>query len=148
VLLASISTVVNIDAHRYDVNMSKATDPDVRLLGALADPVRLSIVRQLSASEEVCACDFDACASVSQPTVSHHLRILREAGVVRGERRGTWIWYSLEPEAIDRLRAIAGGLVPGAPRPLVGPAGGRSRAGRSRSRVLPVLQSGAGSGGA
>lgn len=107
----------------------------MRLLAALADPVRLSIVRQLSAGDSVCACDFDACGDVSQPTVSHHLRILREAGLVRGERRGTWIWYSLEPAAVDRLASIVGGLVPREPRPLVV----AGRAGRRGTR-LPVLE--------
>lgn len=98
--------------------MKRDPDPDVRLLQALADPVRLSIVRQLGETDAVCACDFDACGTVSQPTVSHHLRILREAGIVRGERRGTWIWYALEPEALARARAILDGLQPGPARPL------------------------------
>ena len=85
----------------------KTIDPDVRLLHALADPTRLAIVRQLSAEDEVCACDFTGCCGVSQPTVSHHLKVLREAGVVRAERRGTWIYYSLDPAAAERLAALA-----------------------------------------
>ncbi len=93
--------------------MRRAPDPDVRLLQALADPVRLSIVRQLGAEGPVCACDFSAIGEVSQPTVSHHLKVLREAGVVSTERRGTWIYYSLEPSATERLRELAAGLVPG-----------------------------------
>lgn len=88
-------------------------DPDVRLLSALADPVRLAIVRQLAACGSVCACDLDACSWVSQPTVSHHLRVLREAGVVRSERRGTWIYYSLEPAALERLVGVIRSLLPG-----------------------------------
>ena len=88
-------------------------DPDVRLLAALADPTRLAIVRQLAGSSEVCACDFTACCDVSQPTVSHHLRVLREAGIVVGERRGTWVWYRLTPDAAGRLAAIVRDLVPG-----------------------------------
>lgn len=93
--------------------MTRTTDPDVRLLAALADPIRLSIVRQLSGSAEICACDFTESCDVSQPTVSHHLRVLREAGVVTSERRGSWIWYRLSPEAIGRLGAMARDLVPG-----------------------------------
>jgi len=93
--------------------MARSTDPDVRLLAALADPIRLSIVRQLAACEGICACDFTESCDVSQPTVSHHLRVLREAGVVTSERRGSWIWYRLAPEAIGRLSAIARDLVPG-----------------------------------
>jgi DNA-binding transcriptional ArsR family regulator len=86
-------------------------DPDVQLLQALGHPTRLSIVRELAGSSEVCACDFTDCCGVRQPTVSHHLRILREAGVIEAERRGTSIWYRLVPSASDRLRAIAGELL-------------------------------------
>jgi DNA-binding transcriptional ArsR family regulator len=93
--------------------MARPTDPDVRLLAALADPVRLSIVRQLAACDGICACDFRDVADVSQPTVSHHLRVLREAGVVTSERRGSWIYYRLAPEAIGRLHAVARELAPG-----------------------------------
>ena len=70
--------------------MKRATDPDVILLQAAADPTRLSILRQLASGEPVCACDFTACCDVAQPTVSHHLKVLREAGWVTTERRGTW----------------------------------------------------------
>jgi DNA-binding transcriptional ArsR family regulator len=92
--------------------MPKSADPDVRLLAALAEPARLAIVRQLACDGSVCACDFSACADLSQPTVSHHLRVLREAGLVHGERQGTWIWYRLDPAVADRLAAIAGELAP------------------------------------
>ncbi len=88
------------------------------MLQALADPVRLSIVRQLASDGDVCACDLTCCGTVSQPTVSHHLRVLREAGVVAAERRGTWIHYSLRSDAIARLRALAVSLEPRAPRPV------------------------------
>lgn len=93
--------------------MARSLDPDVRLLQALADPTRLAIVRQLSGDGETCACDLTACCDVRQPTVSHHLKVLREAGLIVGERRGTWIWYRLAPDAAERLVAIARGLVPG-----------------------------------
>ncbi len=88
-------------------------DPDVRLLAALADPTRLGIARQLAADTETCACDFTASCDVGQPTVSHHLRVLREAGVVTSERRGQWIFYRLAPDVAERLGAIARDLVPG-----------------------------------
>jgi len=86
-------------------------DPDVRLLQALADPTRLAIVRELAGGESIGACDFTDCCDVSQPTVSHHLRILREAGVIESERRGTSIDYRLVPAAAERLRALAGELL-------------------------------------
>src|SRR5713101_3094222 len=92
---------------------STTDDPDVRLLAALADPTRLAIVRQIAAEVETCACDFTDCCDVGQPTVSHHLRVLREAGVVTSERRGQWIFYRLAPATADRLGAIARSMVPG-----------------------------------
>ena len=82
-------------------------DPDVRLFQALADPTRLAIVRELAGAPEVCACDFMSCCDVRQPTVSHHLKVLREAGVVESERRGTWIYYRLAPAAAERLQSLA-----------------------------------------
>ena len=88
-----------------------AIDPDARLLRAAADPTRLAILRQLSADGPTCACDFsDCCAELSQPTVSHHLKVLRDAGWIAGERRGRWIWYSIRPQAIEQARAILAGL--------------------------------------
>ncbi len=73
---------------------------------ALADPTRISIVDRLASTEECCVCDFTQAFEISQPTVSHHLRILREAGLVEAERRGTWAYYRLAPGAIERLRDV------------------------------------------
>jgi ArsR family transcriptional regulator len=112
--------------------MKRTGDPDVLLLQAAADPTRLSILRQLSAQGPVCACDFTACCDVRQPTVSHHLKVLREAGWISGERRGTWIWYSLRPEAVERFQRLAGAIEPAAGRP----AGALA----ASSRRLPVLE--------
>jgi ArsR family transcriptional regulator len=92
--------------------VKRTTDPDVLLLQAAADPTRLAILRQLAADDGVCACDFTDCCAVAQPTVSHHLRVLREAGWVRTERRGSFIYYFLLPEAVERFGALAGGLAP------------------------------------
>ena len=91
--------------------MAYATDPDIRLLRGVADPSRLAILRRLQCGGSVAACDFDCC-DVRQPTVSHHLRVLREAGWVRSERRGSGVYYSIEPEAAERFREIAGELAP------------------------------------
>ena len=85
----------------------------------LGDSTRLAILRQLSSEAEVCACDFNTCCEVGQPTVSHHLRVLREAGWVESERRGTWVWYSIRPEAVARFRELAGEVAPGPARPAV-----------------------------
>jgi ArsR family transcriptional regulator len=73
---------------------------------ALADPTRVAIVHRLAAAESVCVCDLNAAFDLSQPTISHHLRILREAGLVEADRRGTWAYYRLVPDAIDSLRSV------------------------------------------
>ncbi|MGH2444462.1 MAG: ArsR/SmtB family transcription factor [Candidatus Limnocylindria bacterium] len=90
--------------------MTRTTDPDIALLAALADPVRLSFVRQLAENDGVCACDFSECCTVSQPTISHHLKVLRAAGVVISERQGTNIIYSLSPDFSRRWAAIGSSL--------------------------------------
>ena len=98
--------------------MKRHTDPDITLLAALADPTRLSIVRQLAAAGRagmICACDFVECCNVSQPTISHHLKVLREAGIVTSERRGTNIYYGLDGGFASRFAGIGvtrAGLVP------------------------------------
>ena len=76
---------------------------------ALADPARVAIVNRLAAADEVCVCDLNMALDLSQPTVSHHLRVLREAGLVESSRRGTWAFYRLVPEAIAELRETLGG---------------------------------------
>jgi len=91
----------------------RSTDPDIRLLAALADPTRMEILRELAGSPEVCACDFMSCCDVSQPTVSHHLRVLRDAGAVVSERRGNWVFYRIAPNLNERLARIAQTIIPG-----------------------------------
>ena len=71
---------------------------------ALADPARVTILNRLAAADEVCVCDFVAALDLAQPTVSHHLKVLREAGLVESSRRGTWAYYRLVSEAVDALR--------------------------------------------
>jgi DNA-binding transcriptional ArsR family regulator len=115
--LSSISIIFNIEGDRYHELVKRSTDPDILLLQAAADPTRLSILRQLSVEGAVCACNFTDCCSVGQPTVSHHLRSLRLADWVTTERRGTWIYYSLRPEAAARFRELAGELEPRSARP-------------------------------
>jgi ArsR family transcriptional regulator len=78
---------------------------------ALGDPTRLAIINQLAGADEVCVCHLVPEAGLSQPTISHHLRLLRDAGLVTSERRGTWAYYRLVPEALAEL---AGALSPAA----------------------------------
>ena len=108
--------------------MPRVTDPDVLMLQAAADPIRLRMLRQLALGD-VCACDFASDATVTQPTISHHLRVLREAGWVDTERRGTWVWYSLRADAVARFSAVASQIDQ---RSLVTSAAGRRR--------LPVVE--------
>lgn len=74
---------------------------------ALADPVRLRVLSMLADANEggVCVCDFVGPLGKSQPTVSHHMKILSEAGLVQGEKRGRWTWYSLNRDRLAELRA-------------------------------------------
>ena len=78
------------------------------LFKALADPTRVAIVNRLSAADEVCVCNLTETFDLSQPTISHHLKILRDAGLVESSRRGTWSYYRLVPEAITALRGALG----------------------------------------
>jgi len=75
---------------------------------ALADPVRLRLVSLIGAREggEVCVCDLTSAFDLSQPTISHHLKVLREAGLVDSERRGTWVYYRLVPAALERMAGL------------------------------------------
>jgi ArsR family transcriptional regulator len=74
---------------------------------ALSDPVRLRILSMLAdaADGEVCVCDFVVPLGKSQPTISHHLRILSDVDLVQGEKRGRWVWYSLNRDRLAALRA-------------------------------------------
>lgn len=75
-----------------------------RGFAALGDPVRLQILSMLASAAEVCVCEFVAPLGRSQPTVSHHLKVLGDAGLVEGDRRGKWVWYRLVPERLTDLQ--------------------------------------------
>jgi ArsR family transcriptional regulator len=78
--------------------------PYARFFKALADETRLEMIGLLAAAgSELCACDIESHFDLSQPTISHHLKILREAGLVTGERRGTWVYYALDKGALALL---------------------------------------------
>lgn len=111
--------------------MVKSADPDIQLLAALADPTRMEILRELAGAPEVCACDFTSCCDVSQPTISHHLKVLRDAGAVTSERRGNWVFYRIAPNLMDRLGGIAQGLVPGGAMIQVSALGSRAASARA-----------------
>lgn len=73
---------------------------------ALGDPVRLRLAALIASRSEVCVCDLQGHFTLSGPTISHHLKVLREAGLISGERRGTWVYYWINPAALQSLSAL------------------------------------------
>ncbi|WP_133830664.1 metalloregulator ArsR/SmtB family transcription factor [Arthrobacter sp. AG258] len=81
------------------------------LLKALADPVRLRLMSMVASHQggEACVCDLNDAFDLSQPTISHHLKILHEAGLLDREKRGVWVYYRARTEALQNLAALIGG---------------------------------------
>jgi ArsR family transcriptional regulator len=92
---------------RQPLTAEAATELTVKLK-ALADPVRLRLFSAIAshAGGEACVCDITAGIDVSQPTVSHHLNVLRDAGLLTSERRASWVYYAVVPEALGELAAL------------------------------------------
>jgi ArsR family transcriptional regulator, arsenate/arsenite/antimonite-responsive transcriptional repressor len=95
----------------------RATMPDemqaevlAQAFAALADPIRLRLLAFIASAntDEVCACDLLEPSGRSQPTVSHHMKILIEAGLITREKRGLWVWYRVVPARLDVLRLVLG----------------------------------------
>ena len=101
---------------REPITVSQATGL-ARMLKALADPTRLRLVSMVAAHEggEACVCDLTEPLGLTQPTVSHHLKILVDAGIFAREKRGVWAYYSLIPAAMDSLSAVLSTTEPVAP---------------------------------
>jgi ArsR family transcriptional regulator len=81
-----------------------------RMFKALGDPVRLQLLSRVAshAGGEACVCDLSVGLDLTQPTISHHLRVLRETGLLECERRGTWVYYWVVPSALAQLSAVLG----------------------------------------
>lgn len=79
-----------------------------RTYAALADPVRLRLLSLIAASGEICSCDLTEPLAKSQPTVSHHTKILAEAGLIAGDKRGRWVHWSIQPTRADFVRQVLG----------------------------------------
>jgi ArsR family transcriptional regulator len=79
-----------------------------KVFKALADPVRLRLLNMIASVEggEACVCDLNVAFELSAPTISHHLKVLRQAGLIEGERRGTWVYYKVVPDAVARLSGL------------------------------------------
>jgi ArsR family transcriptional regulator, arsenate/arsenite/antimonite-responsive transcriptional repressor len=79
-----------------------------RLFKALGDPARLRLVSLIASQEsgEACVCELTEGFDLTGPTISHHLKVLREAGLISGERRGTWVYYRVDPNALHRLSEV------------------------------------------
>jgi ArsR family transcriptional regulator len=89
-----------------------------RVMAALADPVRLRLLSLVASRPEVCSCELEAPLHRSQPTVSHHTKVLAEAGLISGERRGRWTWWHVNPEALRAIaQALGGERLNRSPRP-------------------------------
>jgi ArsR family transcriptional regulator, arsenate/arsenite/antimonite-responsive transcriptional repressor len=79
-----------------------------RVFKAIADPVRLRLLSLIAshAGGEACVCDLTGAFALTGPTISHHLKVLREAGLVDSQRRGTWIYYRVQPDLLAQLSAV------------------------------------------
>lgn len=100
-------------------NATRAISPDAAatvsgVLKALADPLRLRMLSAIATDPrgESCVCDFSALSDVSQPTISHHLKVLKETGLLLSERRGTWVWYRIDPARAGAVTALLDTLAP------------------------------------
>ncbi len=79
------------------------------VFAALSDPVRLRLLSIVATAGEVCSCNLEGPLDKSQPTISHHTRVLSEAGLIEGEKRGRWMWWRIVPGQMQRLRDLLGG---------------------------------------
>ncbi len=79
------------------------------VFAALSDPVRLRLLSIVATEGEVCSCTLEAPLAKSQPTVLHHTKVLAEAGLIEGEKRGRWMWWRVVPAQMERLRDLLGG---------------------------------------
>ena len=94
-----------------DADRAQALAP---LFKALGDPVRLRLASMIAAMSEVCVCELTTAFELSGPTISHHLKVLRDNGIVECERRGTWVYYWIRPHALAELTAVLAPLHTGA----------------------------------
>ena len=83
-------------------------DELAQAFAALADPVRLRLLSLIATAGEICTCDLMAPLDRSQPTISHHTKVLADAGLIEGEKRGRWVWWSIVPTRLAEVREALG----------------------------------------
>lgn len=95
------------DGLRAPIERSEAEQLAV-LLKAIADPTRIQLISHINASSnaEACVCDLTDPLDLTQPTVSHHLKVLTDAGLINREKRGTWVWYTMNKERWQQLATL------------------------------------------
>ncbi|MEV4202240.1 ArsR/SmtB family transcription factor [Micromonospora globbae] len=101
--LQAVACCAPLAVRPMDAEQAAAVAP---MFKALGDPVRLRLMSMIASVPEMCVCDLTPAFDLSGPTISHHLKVLREAGLVDSERRGTWVWYRARPEAFRQLGAL------------------------------------------
>ena len=105
---ATLDPVACCGSVRTDVLDPDGAETLARSFAALSDPIRLRMLSAVAAQagDEVCACDLVELSGRSQPTVSHHMKILVDAGLVTREKRGLWVWYRIDANRLDALRSV------------------------------------------
>jgi ArsR family transcriptional regulator len=99
--------VVSCCSPLVDEAMSEVEAHDMaRIFGALSDPARLRMLSMIASEDEVCSCALEEPLGKSQPTISHHTRVLSEAGLITGEKRGRWIWWRVVPERLQEVGRV------------------------------------------
>src|SRR3954470_3765549 len=111
-VLSPVDTVACCSPLTREPLSQQAADQIAPLLKALADPVRLRLLSLVASHEdgEACICDLNVAFDLSQPTISHHLKVLHEAGLLDRTKRGVWVYYSTKPAALADLAALIGGV--------------------------------------
>ncbi|GAA1388285.1 metalloregulator ArsR/SmtB family transcription factor [Pseudonocardia kongjuensis] len=108
-LLVNLAEVVGCCEPLVREPLSAAQSVELaRVFKALGDPVRLRLLSLIASHEggEACVCDLTGAFELSGPTISHHLKVLREAGLITGERRGTWVYYRVAPQVLQQLSDV------------------------------------------
>ena len=94
-------------SEQLQISSTEASDV-AQVFAALSDPVRLRMLSMIASVEEICSCSLEAPLAKSQPTISHHTRVLAEAGLITGERRGRWTWWRVAPERLHDVARLLG----------------------------------------